>query len=60
MNKKITKIKMNTRDEVQKGEFIKVGGISWTEVSIWIVIVTVLVMFSAVIENFIWTIIALI
>ncbi len=35
-------------------------GISWTEIKIWIAIVLVEVMLSAVIENIIWTIIVLI
>jgi hypothetical protein len=55
---KISNIKINNTDnEAQQTESIKAGSLSWTEVKIWIVIVVIQIIFSAIIENFIWTII---
>ncbi len=50
----------DTDNEVQKPKAKNAGGISWTRVKIWMVIIVIEIMFSSVIENIIWSVIALI
>lgn len=44
--------------QIKNAKVKKAGGISKTEITIWIVIIMIEIMFSSIIENMIWAIIS--